>query len=544
MKLAANKGYTLATILTVMILGTFYGVFYFFPVGNLLQYGAEFTTIKEIFSSTSTWKIIWFTTWQALLSTFLSLIIGICIANVFTKFQFRGKQFLKALSIIPFVMPTVVVATAFISVNEFLRLDGTIFTLQGSTFGIIIAHVFFNTAIVIRTVGSIWPLIDSESEMAARTLGSSASSTFFRVTLPQLKASILASGSLAFLFTFSSFGVILLLGGLEKATLETEIWRYATQRTDFKTAAVLGIVQLLIIIGMLAVNSKARGQNVTVSRSGAPSAQSTYANTRFLKFRLGSCVVFIAGFLGLPFAILAERSLSTNNGYSFLYYKQIFLESSERFSVFGTRQAILNSLLWATFAMVIATILGLLAALLLTHKSPKLSRSSDVMLLMPLGTSGVLLGFGIIVGLDTSILDVRSEWWIVPVAQAILGVGFVSRIVSTAIRNQNPELKQAAQTLGAKPRKVWWHIDMPIISRSLIAGSIFAFAIAIGEFGATAFLARPQRPTIPTAVFNLLGRPGATTFGQAMALSVILALITATAVSVLDRTGSVVGNEI
>ncbi|HJM99160.1 MAG TPA: ABC transporter permease subunit, partial [Acidimicrobiales bacterium] len=406
MKLAANKGYTLATILTVLILGTFYGVFYFFPVGNLLQYGAEFTTIKEIFSSTSTWKIIWFTTWQALLSTFLSLIIGICIANVFTKFQFRGKQFLKALSIIPFVMPTVVVATAFISVNEFLRLDGTIFTLQGSTFGIIIAHVFFNTAIVIRTVGSIWPLIDSESEMAARTLGSSASSTFFRVTLPQLKASILASGSLAFLFTFSSFGVILLLGGLEKATLETEIWRYATQRTDFKTAAVLGIVQLLIIIGMLAVNSRARGQNVTVSRSGAPSAQSTYANTRFLKFRLGSCVVFIAGFLGLPFAILAERSLSTNNGYSFLYYKQIFLESSERFSVFGTRQAILNSLLWATFAMVIATILGLLAALLLTHKSPKLSRSSDVMLLMPLGTSGVLLGFGIIVGLDTSILDV------------------------------------------------------------------------------------------------------------------------------------------
>ena len=544
MKLTGKKVSTLATILTVLIIGTFYGVFYFFPVGNLLQYGIEFTTIKEVFSSSSTWKVIWFTTWQALLSTFISLLIGIWIANVFTKFEFRGKQFLKALSIIPFVMPTVVVATAFISVNEFLGLDKTMFTLQGSTFGIIIAHVFFNTAIVVRTVGSIWPLIDFESEMAGRTLGSSASNTFFRVTLPQLKASILASGSLAFLFTFSSFGVILLLGGLEKATLETEIWRYATQRTDFKTAAVLGVIQLLIIVGMLAVNSRSRGQSVRVPNSGSASAASSYANTRFLKFRLGSCVVFIAGFLGLPFAILAERSLSTNNGYSFLYYKQIFLESSERFSVFGTRQAILNSFLWATFAMIIATILGLLAALLLTHKSQKLSRSSDVMLLMPLGTSGVLLGFGIIIGLDTSLLDVRSEWWIVPVAQAILGVGFVSRIVSTAIKNLNPELKQVAQTLGAAPAKVWWHVDIPIISRSLIAGAIFAFAIAIGEFGATAFLARPQRPTIPTAVFNLLGRPGATTFGQAMALSVILALITATTVSMLDRTGSVVGNEI
>ena len=146
--------------------------------------------------------------------------------------------------------------------------------------------------------------------------------------------------------------------------------------------------------------------------------------------------------------------------------------------------------------------------------------------------------------MDTSIFDVRSEWWIVPVAQAILGVGFVSRIVSTALKNQNPELKQAAQTLGAAPVKVWWHIEMPVISRSLVAGAIFAFAIAIGEFGAPAFLARPQRPTIPTAVFNLLGRPGPATFGQAMALSVILALITATAVSVLDRTGSVMSNEI
>ena len=204
MQLATKKASRLTTTLAVTIVGTFYGLFYFFPLGNLLNYGLEYSIVKKILASSATWKVIWFTTWQALLSTFISLLIGICIANVFTKFQFRGKQFLKALSVIPFVMPTVVVATAFISVNEFLGLDKTIFTLQGSTFGIIIAHVFFNTAIVVRTVGSVWPLIDFQSEMAARTLGSSSFTTFFRVTLPQLKSSLLASGSLAFLFTFLS----------------------------------------------------------------------------------------------------------------------------------------------------------------------------------------------------------------------------------------------------------------------------------------------------------------------------------------------------
>ncbi|HJM27569.1 MAG: iron ABC transporter permease [Acidimicrobiales bacterium] len=544
MNATVKKISALTTVIAFLIVSAFYTVFYFYPVGKVLNYGTGFSTVSRVFNSSATWKVIWFTTWQAIVSTFISVIVGICIANVFTKFEFRGKQVLKALAIIPFVMPTVVVATAFISVNDFLHLNGTPFSLQGSTLGIIVAHVFFNTAIVIRTVGSIWPQIDFESEMAARTLGANSCTTFFRVTLPQLKTSIFASASLAFLFTFTSFGVILLLGGLEKATLETEIWRYATQRTDFETAATLGIIQLVIIIIMLAVNTRSRSLITPAKKSAAAYNRSNYTNPRLIRLRLTSCIVFITGFLGLPFAILIERSLSASNGYSFQYYKQIFLESSERFSIFGTRRAIFNSLLWASLAMVIATILGLLAAVLMTHKSKKISRSSDIFLLLPLGTSGVLIGFGIIVGLNTSILDVRSEWWIVPVAQSILGVGFVSRIVSTAITNQDPELKQAAQTLGAGPAKVWWHIDMPIVSRSLVAGATFAFAIAIGEFGATAFLARPQRPTIPTAVFNLLGRPGAATFGQAMALSVILALITATAVSLLERTGQVVGNEI
>ena len=66
----------------------------------------------------------------------------------------------------------------------------------------------------------------------------------------------MSAASLAFLFTFTSFGVILILGGLGKATVETEIWRYATQRTEFETAAVLGIVQLLVVIAMLAINNK------------------------------------------------------------------------------------------------------------------------------------------------------------------------------------------------------------------------------------------------------------------------------------------------
>tara|TARA_B100000287_G_C20469308_1_gene716536 strand:- start:308 stop:661 length:354 start_codon:yes stop_codon:yes gene_type:complete len=113
-------------------------------------------------------------------------------------------------------------------------------------------------------------------------------------------------------------------------------------------------------------------------------------------------------------------------------------------------------------------------------------------------------------------------------------------MVGTALRDIDPEIRNAAKVLGASDTKVWRHVDLPIISSSLIAGAAFSFAIAIGEFGATAFLVRPQRPTIPTTIFNLLGRPGASTYGQAMALCVVLAAITAISMSLLDRTGSVI----
>ena len=526
-----------AALLTVL---GFYLIFFFYPIGKILSLGFSFSSFEQAFTSASVQKALWFTLWQATVSSALSLIIGIFISSVFAKSNFKFKRFLEALTFVPFVMPTVVVASAFISVNELLRLDHTPLNLQGSALGIIVAHIFFNTSIVVRTLTTTWPMIDFESEQAAQTLGANRLQTFFRITLPQLKSGLISAGSLTFLFTFTSFGVILILGGLGKATIETEIWRYATQRTEFETAAVLGIIQLLVVIVMLAINNKFL---VTESENKNLGSKVRYSYS-VSKYRKLFNAIFILGFFGFPFFVLVERSLSTPTGYSFVYYKQILLENSDaRFSIFGTRRAIYNSLLWGTLAMVIATVVGLIAAYLLTNKSKAVAQLSGVFLLLPLGASGVLLGFGILISLNSGFLDFRSQWWIVPLAQGLLGIGIVARITSNAIKKIDPSIRHAASTLGASSLIIWRKVDYPIIAKSIIAGSAFSFALALGEFGATSFLVRPQRPTIPTTIFNLLGRPGSTTFGQAMALSVILAVITWLVVSLLDRSGSLSTND-
>jgi thiamine transport system permease protein len=184
--------------------------------------------------------------------------------------------------------------------------------------------------------------------------------------------------------------------------------------------------------------------------------------------------------------------------------------------------------------MVLATVIGLLAATLIIGRGGTLSRWFDVALMLPLGTSAVTIGFGFIIALGWPV-DLRASIWLVPIAHALVAVPFVVRSTVPTLRSIEPETREAAAVLGASPGRVWRHIDLPIVSRAALVGAAFAFVISLGEFGATSFIARPGAATIPTMIFRLLSRPGQATFGMAMALSVVLAALTAAVVLSIDR---------
>ena len=138
------------------------------------------------------------------------------------------------------------------------------------------------------------------------------------------------------------------------------------------------------------------------------------------------------------------------------------------------------------------------------------------------------------VALDAPV-DLRAAWALVPIAHALVAVPFVVRTVVPVMRSVRTRLREAAAVLGAPPRRVWREVDLPMVSRAAAAGAGFAFAVSLGEFGATAFLARPETLTMPVAIFRFLGQPGALNFGRAMAMSVVLMAVTAAAVAFLDR---------
>ncbi|MEU6806708.1 ABC transporter permease [Streptomyces neyagawaensis] len=531
----------------------FFGVFFAYPVAAIVVRGLktegrgggwQFGRIAEVLGDSGIRHVLWFTTWQALVSTALTLLIALPGAYVFARFDFRGKDVLRAVVTVPFVLPTVVVGTAFLALvgrggllDELggVRLDTTVWA-------ILLAHVFFNYAVVVRTVGGLWAQLDPRQEEAARMLGASPFGAWRKVTLPALGPAVAAAALMVFLFTFTSFGVVQILGGPTFSTLEVEIYRQTSEIFDLTTAAVLTLVQFVAVGLILAVHAWTVRRRETALRlvdalltARRPRGAGQWA---LLAGVLATVVVLIL----LPLGVLVERSLDAPG---FGYYKALTSDDSGIFLV-APIEAIGNSLSYACAATAIAVLVGGLAAAALTlrtrprgdGKTPvtdRLVRGFDALLMLPLGVSAVTVGFGFLIALDEPPLDLRSSWILVPLAQALVGVPFVVRTMLPVLRAVDERLREAAAVLGASPWRVWREVDLPLVRRALLIAAGFAFAVSLGEFGATVFIARADNPTLPVAVARLLGRPGDLNYGQAMALSTILMVVCAVALLVLER---------
>ncbi|MGW0545680.1 ABC transporter permease [Streptomyces altiplanensis] len=522
----------------------FFAVFFAYPVTAIVGRGLQVDgvwrlgRIGEVLADPAILDVLWFTTWQALASTALTLLIALPAAYVFARLDFPGKQLLRAVVTVPFVLPTVVVGTAFLAL---LGRGGLLDEVWGvrldtSVWAILLAHVFFNYAVVVRTVGGLWSQLDPRQEEAARVLGAGRFAAWRRVTLPALVPAVAAAALMVFLFTFTSFGVVQILGGPAYSTLEVEIYRQTAQLLDLPTAAVLTLVQFAAVGAILAVHAwtvRRRESALKLVDAARTSRPPRGAGQWTL---LGGVLATVVLLVLVPLGVLVERSLDGPDGYGFGYYRALrSTGASGGTFLVPPLEAVWNSLEYALVATAVALVVGGLAAAALTRRAGRLVRGFDALLMLPLGVSAVTVGFGFLITLDRPPLDLRTSWILVPLAQALVGVPFVVRTMLPVLRAVDGRLREAAAVLGASPLRAWREVDLPMVRRALLVAAGFAFAVSLGEFGATVFIARPDNPTLPVAVARLLGRAGDLNYGQAMALSTILMVVCAVSLLVLER---------
>ena len=426
------------------------------------------------------------------------------------------------------MLPTVVVGAAFVAILPD-SLDRSVWAILG-------AHVVFNLAVVVRTVGAAWERIPADLEAAAATLGAAPWRSFVRVTLPLLRSAIAAAAAIVFLFTFTSFGVIRVLGTANRTTIEVEVWRRATQLGDIGGAATLALVQLGVLAVLVTWTSRQQRHHThrfVIARDAVRRRPVGRERVGVAAAALGTAVLVAA-----PLVALVERSVRFEGGYSVAAWRSLGnqeIRPGLRLGVdpIGALERSAVTALWATlFALLIgATAVAAISAL------GRAGRVLDLGLMLPLGTSAVTIGFGMLITFDTPPVDWRGEWWLVPVGHALVAAPFVVRTALVAIRTIPDDQAAAAATLGASPVRAWAHTALPVLRRPLAAAAGLAAAISLGEFGATSFLSRSGGETLPIAIERLLGRTGRLFQAQAFALSAILAAATITIVMLVDRGG-------
>ncbi len=538
---AVGRGWPVAL---AVVPSAFLAVFFLLPVAGMVSRGLHpgghwaLSDAAAVLARPRQQRVLLFTVGIAALGTVVTAALGLPVAYALYRLRIPGAGILRAIVVTPFALPTVVVGVAFRTLLTssgplgFLHLDGT-------WIAIALALVFFNLSVFVRTVGGTWSALDPRPGEAAAALGASPRQVFTTVTLPALGPTILSAASVVFLFCATAFGVVLTLGGLRYSTIETEIYQQTVDVLDLRTAAVLSIAQFVVVAVLLGVVERAR------TRSRAPALRAG-AGVRRRPGRRDAPVLAVTGavlaFLILPLAALVVRSLQVGDGWGLGNYRRLSTTGDGSALLVPVGEAIAGSWEIAVDATVLSVLLGVAIAVVVSRRparraSRRALATFDALFMLPLGISAVTVGFGFLVTLDHPPLDLRDSPLLVPVAQALVALPLVVRTVAPALRSVDHRQRQAAASLGAGPLRVVRTVDLPVVWRPLLAATGFAFAVSLGEFGATSFLARPDHPTLPVVIYQLIGHPGGANFGMALAASVVLATLTAALMAGVEALG-------
>lgn len=500
-------------------------LFFLFPIIKLFSKVIQLENIFSVLSDDETFRIFLFTFSQALISTIASLIFGIMPAIALSRYEFKGRRALSALVLVPFMLPTVVVASAFVAL---LPKD-----LHHTTFAVVIVHVFFNVAVVVRIVGLALSQIPRELEQSAQTLGASPASSFFHITFRLLTPAFISSSAIIFLFTFTSFGVIKIIGGPQNSTLEVEVARNALVLGDISKAAAISILQLIFLTICITIAFYISKKKSIHLSSNDIVRQPVLTPKEKVYIRSVTCLTVLT--IATPIVALVTSSFRLGNTWSIYAWKN--MSSSQIRPGITTGVDPLSSIgisfKFALLAVAISLVIGFLAAIAI-YINGFAGKIVELGFALPLATSAVTLGFGMLITFAFSPINWRGQWWIIPIGHSIIAIPFVIRTLLLKLRMRPHTWVDAASTLGASPLKSLWSIDILRMKRPLVMGAAIAAAISFGEFGATTFLTRTESESMPIAIANLMGQTGNIPRAQGFMLASILAIVTGTVIFFIE----------
>ncbi len=480
-----------------------------------------FETIMDFDNRFQTQGSMQFTFLIASYSTILTLILGVPLAWNLGRYKWKYSNLLRSIFTVPFVMPSILVAMGFLSLLDWFELYlGINDSQQLRLYALLFSHAWFNLALVIRFCEPILSTIDSSYEESASLLpkGNTKFRRLKNLWWPLLWPNIIASASLIFIFSFTSFALVKFLipskRNLEVVMSNQAEWAGvdipALGRVPSEIILASSSIQLAVIIIALAISSKLQSKSFSHHIS---SLDDKRIEKSFFSIR-GIYILIMLILIILPLLSLISSSFFIRNGDEMAWSTRGWSAAfGGTHSPTNMYQAVFSSIKYAIITVLIALPIGFI----LSDTINELERSGnttyaiilDVIVMLPLALSAVMVGLGVLVGIIRTDPEIVRSWWIPIYGHLMLTTPFVVRVLLPAFRNLNPDYEMSAALLGAGHLERIYKIKIPMLIPSILVSSSLVFAISLGEFGASWVVLRfTEFTTLPVMIGDILSRPG------------------------------------
>jgi thiamine transport system permease protein len=459
-------------------------------------------------------RIFWFSLWQAVLSVLITMIFSIPATWALSRFQFPGARLCRGLLTTPFVLPSIVVAAGVLAISQ-----------RTGVVSILWAHVVFNVAVVLRIVSPRWTLLNPRYEESAATLGAPPWRTFAHIVWPNMRSAVQPAAALVFTYCFTSFGVISIVGGFSRRTIETEIFTQSVRLGNTDVAISLAVLQMIVVLLAFQISQPSLQHASSTQVSSTPTPLHMKPRGRWI---VATSVIVPVIVVTLPLVATLIRSVSYRGHISLHAWSSVLGGTLPPLTV-STWRVIVISLLFALAAAALAVSLALIAAQQMGRQwfqYPEQLRVLRFVTSLPLVVSAATLGLGLVITFNKDPFAWRSHTWLIPVIHALIALPVAIRILEPAVRAIPSSLRDGAALLGASPWHTWLRIDIALLRPALLRSGGIAVAISLGEFGVTSFLTRTNSTTMTMAISQLLGRPGALTQQSGYVLASLLIVLT------------------
>ncbi len=469
----------------------FFTIFLIYPLISLVLHSIqniELNTLIELILNSKKALINSFT--QAITSTITSLILGLTAGYLVSKYDFRGRKLLELSSFIPFILPSVFVVLAMILfygnnglINSILSIIGLKISFLYSFTGIILANTFYNFPIIMLFVSNALNEINENELNAAKTLGANKIQRFLKIELPKITPSIITASLLVFIYCFTSFAIVLSLGGLKHANFEVKIYQTIMYSMNINQGIILAIIQFILLTGII-ITYLIYSKKIITKKEKKIKRKKIKPNS-IKNLIIYTITTMLLIFVLAPILLVIIHSINALNFQGINFILKNFYQGN-------IIQATINSLIIGSTTAITTIILSII--ILTTIKTEKLS----ILFLSITSISAITLGTSYWITLGT------GNILLIIIAHTIISFPIVHRILTISFKKIKKETIQASETLGANNLQTLTLIQLPLMKNSLITSFGLAFAISLSELGLTLMLFDGKIITLSVLMYRLI----------------------------------------